>query len=635
MPVLDSQSPDPVAPRAPLPPELLLAAIVDSSDDAIVSKTLDGTITSWNRAAERVFGYRAEEIIGRSVLTLIPTHLQSEETEIIRRLKRGERIDHFESVRRRKDGSLFPVSLTISPIKDATGRIIGASKIARDVSRQREAAQAGHLLAAIVASSDDAIISKSLDGTITSWNHAAERIYGYTAAEMIGSSVLRVVPPELHGEESQVLARLAQGERIEHHETSRIRKDGTRIEVSLTISPIRDGQGRIIGASKIARDITRQRKTDEAVRLLAAIVDSSDDAIVSKNLDGIITSWNAAAQRMFGYTAEEAIGRHITLLVPPDRAAEEAAILDQLRRGERVDHYQTVRVRRDGTPFDVSLTISPIKDRFGRVVGASNVSRDITREKAAIAQIELANEELKRADRMKAEFLAIMSHELRTPLNSIIGFASVLRQGRHGPLTDDQKKQLNLIHASGKHLLSLITDLLDLSRIESGRMDLDAEEFLPCEVVQQAIRTLELQAAQKQLPVRLAVEGSAPVFTDRKRFYQVVLNLLNNAIKFTPSGAIDLRLEQTPETLVLEVTDTGIGIATEQQAGLFRPFHQVESSARRRYEGTGLGLYLCRKLVTLMGGTIGLVSQVNRGSTFTVRLPSRLPENAPAHSAAA
>lgn len=603
----------------------LLAAIVDSSDDAIISKTLTGTITSWNRAAERMFGYTEAEMVGQSVLTLIPPDRQKDEAEILARLQRGEKIEHYETTRMAKSGQRLEVSLTLSPIRNDRGVIIGASKVVRDISALRKSVETAQHMAAIIESSDDGIISKNLDGVIQSWNPAAERIFGYTAPEIVGRPVLQLIPPERHYEEPEILAKVRRGERIDHYETIRVRKDGSRVEVSLTISPIKGAGGTVVGVAKIVRDLSSQRKADQATRLLAAIVDSSDDAIVSKNLNAIVTSWNAGAQRIFGYTAEEMIGRPISVLFPPDRLNEEPMILERLKRGERVEHYQTVRLRKGGEPLHVSLTISPIKDGTGRIVGASKIARDVTREIRALEQLSLANEELKRADRMKSEFLAVMSHELRTPLNSILGFTSVIRQGKQGPVTDDQARLLTMIHSSGKHLLHLINDLLDLSRIEAGRMEVEPEEFVVGEVIDEAIRTLEIQAAQKGLQVERAVDVAEPVFSDRKRLFQVILNLLNNAIKFTPAGSVSIRVVGDGDKLRVSVTDTGIGIPRAKQGGLFQAFSQVEGSSRRRYEGTGLGLYLCKKIVTLLGGEISMVSEHNRGSVFSFWVPMTRP----------
>jgi PAS domain S-box-containing protein len=242
---------------------------------------------------------------------------------------------------------------------------------------------APYWLSAIIETADDAIISKTLDGVITSWNKGAEQIFGYTAEEAVGQPVTILIPADHLDEEPAILARLRAGKRIEHYETVRVRKDGTLINVSLTVSPIKGPDGQIIGASKIARDITERRRAEEKLLQTAAIVENSDDAIISKNLDGIILSWNPGAERLYGYTAAEAIGQPVTMLIPSDRPDEEPRILAQIRRGERVDHYETVRRHKDGTLVDVSLTVSPVRDTGGRIVGASKIARDITGRKKA------------------------------------------------------------------------------------------------------------------------------------------------------------------------------------------------------------------------------------------------------------
>jgi PAS domain S-box-containing protein len=257
-----SDNPSPELVKSSLDPRIHLAEIVDSSDDAIISKTLDGIILSWNRAASRVFGYKTEEIVGRSILTLIPPELHHEEDEILRRLRAGERIEHFETTRLRKNGERFPISVTISPIKDATGRIIAASKIARDISERKKMDESRSRLAAIVDSADDAIISKDLNGIVRTWNEAAHRIFGYREEEMIGQSILRLIPPELHYEEDEILSKLRAGQRIDHYETRRMKKNGETFEVSVTISPILNESGAVIGASKIARDISDKKRVE-------------------------------------------------------------------------------------------------------------------------------------------------------------------------------------------------------------------------------------------------------------------------------------------------------------------------------------------------------------------------------------
>ena len=239
-----------------------LAAIVESSDDAIVGKTLDGTITAWNRSAERIFGYSAEEAIGQNITLIIPQDRRDEEYMILGKIRAGERVEHFETKRQRKGGGLIDVSLTISPIRDETGRVVGASKVARDITAARDAERAQAYLAAIIDSSDDAIVSKNLDGVITSWNGAAERMFGYMAADAVGKHISLIIPSELIDEEYAILAKVKSGQRVEHFETRRRTRTGELVDVSLTVSPILDSRGRIIGASKIGRNVTEQRRTE-------------------------------------------------------------------------------------------------------------------------------------------------------------------------------------------------------------------------------------------------------------------------------------------------------------------------------------------------------------------------------------
>jgi PAS domain S-box-containing protein len=250
-----------------------LASIVDSSDDAIVTKDLNGVITSWNRGAERVFGYAASEVIGKPISILIPPGQENEEPEILARIRLGQKIDHYETIRRRKNGRLINISLTVSPMRNAENRIIGASKIARDITERRDAEQTTERLVAIVEFSDDAILTKNLDGIITSWNRGAERIYGYTADEAIGNPVTMLIPADMPNEEPMILARIRAGQRIEHYETVRRRKDGSLVDISLTVSPLKNAKGEIVGASKIARDVSEWRRVREQQHLLLREMD--------------------------------------------------------------------------------------------------------------------------------------------------------------------------------------------------------------------------------------------------------------------------------------------------------------------------------------------------------------------------
>ncbi|KQM76250.1 hypothetical protein ASE74_19545 [Pedobacter sp. Leaf216] len=295
------------------------------------------------------------------------------------------------------------------------------------ISLLQRADEKSAVLSSIVASSDDAIISKDLNGIVTSWNNSAQRIFGYSPKEIIGTPILRLIPPERQDEEQMILTQLKNGIRIDHFETQRLGKDGSLIDVSLTISPIYDASGIVIGISKIARDLTFNRKAEVDARRLIAIIESSDDAIVSKDLNGVVTSWNASAERIFGYNAGEMIGESILKIIPPERLEEEPKILAQLRKGIRVDHFETQRLKKDGALVSVSLTISPIKNSAGEVIGVSKIARDITDKKLA--------------EKKKEEFVGFVSHELKTPLTSLKSYIQIAQAKIENP--DFLRKALN------------------------------------------------------------------------------------------------------------------------------------------------------------------------------------------------
>jgi len=317
-----SRNPKADMPLTRLDPRFHLAAIVDSSDDAIYSMDLNGIINSWNAAAARVFGYKAEEIIGQSILRLIPPELHHEEEDLLRKLRDGEQIEHSETVRMRKSGERFPVSVTISPVRDEAGRVTGASKIARDISDRKNAEDSRFRLAAIVDSADDAIISKDLNGIVRTWNEGARRMFGYNAEEMVGQPVLRLIPRDLQYEEDEILRKLRAGERIDHYETTRAKKNGETFEVSVTISPIRDETGRVVGASKIARDISDRKRIERLLvqseklaatgRMAAAIAHEINNPLESvMNLIYLARQNSSAGSKAQRYlvTAEEELER--------------------------------------------------------------------------------------------------------------------------------------------------------------------------------------------------------------------------------------------------------------------------------------------------------------------------------------
>jgi two-component system sensor histidine kinase/response regulator len=397
---------------------------------------------------------------------------------------------------------------------------------------------------------------------------------------------------------------------------------------------------------------------------LAAIVDSSDDAIIGKTLDSVIRSWNAGATRMFGYTAEEAVGRSVLMLIPPELQSEEHDIVAKLSRGERIEHFETVRVRKDGRRIDVSLSVSPICDGEGSVIGAAKIARDTTESnrlrraerelseqlqqqaleleaqideaQSLQEELEQTNEELQRAveaarnaqgdaeraSQAKTQFLATMSHELRTPLNAIAGYVELIELGLRGALTDEQRSDLARIKHNQETLLRLIEDVLDIAKLESGRL-----EYLPGDVpIDDLLQTLDAfvapTLAKKGIAYRFVPCGAGVhAYADRNKVEQIMLNLLSNAVKFTDGGTIELRCTTDERRVQITVADTGRGINRELLDSIFEPFVQGEQQLTRTAQGTGLGLSISRQLARGMGGDVTAVSEPGCGSTFTLVLP--------------
>jgi PAS domain S-box-containing protein len=484
-------------------------------------------------------------------------------------------------------------------------------------------------LAAIVASSDDVIVSKTLDGIITSWNPAAERIFGWSEVEAVGRHITLIIPEDRRAEEDGVLARIRRGERVDHFETVRRAKDGHLLEMSITVSPVKDAAGHIVGASKVARDITEQRQGEIALRRLAAVVESSDDVIVSKTLDGVITSWNPAAERTFGWSEAEAVGRHITLIVPEDRRAEEYDVLARIRRGERVDHFETVRRTKDGRLIDMSITVSPVKDAAGHIVGASKVARDITERRRVeeqrarlLAREQEARQQAEALNNAKDELLATVSHELRTPLNSIFGWARMIQSGDLDEA--GRARAVNAILRNASAQTRLVEDLLDLSRIAAGHMRLDFERLDLNATIEAALETVRPAARAKDINLEAMLDGALGTMEGAPdRLQQVMWNLLMNSVKFTPPGGrVRISTQRRADSVAIVVADTGQGIAAEVLPHVFELFRQADSSSTRAHGGLGLGLTLVRRLVELHGGNVIAESAgKGQGATFTVTLP--------------
>ncbi|SDD13023.1 PAS domain S-box protein [Pedobacter soli] len=491
---------------------------------------------------------------------------------------------------------LEKLALNLNLDEDKLQRLNAVLKIAEEKNA---------ILHAINQSTDDAIISKNLDGIITSWNKAASRIFGYTAEEMIGVSILTLIPEDLHYEETEIIAKLQRGIAINHFETKRRRKDGTLVDLSLTISPVLNSKGVIIGVSKIARDITDRLSAEVNSKRLSAIIESSDDAIISKDLNSIVTSWNDSAVRIFGYNAEEMIGQSILKIIPNDRHDEEPKILSQLSQGIRVDHFETIRRRKDGRLIDVSLTISPIKDSAGRVIGLSKIARDIT--------------ERKQADKKKEEFIGLVSHELKTPLTSLRSYVQVALFKARKEENDFIDKALSRAELQTKKMEAMIRDFLNISRMEDGHLKLNLSQFDLSALINNCISDASITTSKHHF--NYIGEQNALAIGDAEKISLVLINLISNAIKYSPDGGeITVTCERQDNYLTVAVKDQGIGIPKEDQKLLFRKFYRIQSEETRSISGFGIGLYLVYAILELHGSSIEVESTAGSGSTFLFKL---------------
>lgn len=407
------------------------------------------------------------------------------------------------------------------------------------------------------------------------------------------------------------------------------RKDGSERWMLGRGRAFYDDSGKPYRLAGLGLDITERKQAEMASKRLAAIVESSDDAIIGKDLNGVITSWNTGAERLYGYTAEEMIGAPIALLIPSERPDEEPAILARLRRGETIDHYETVRLTKDGRQLNVSLTVSPIIDASGKVIGASKIARDITQKKRAeeereelLAREHAARSEAEAANRIKDEFLATLSHELRTPLTAMLGWLSMLRSGR---LDDETSKHaLDTVERNAKAQAQLIEDLVDVSRIAGGKLRLDVQPVDLSSLISAAVDIVRPAANARGVLIEISVDPTVGrVAGDPARLQQIIWNLLSNAVKFTArDGYVYVKLRRVESFAEVEVRDTGIGIDADFLPWVFERFRQAESAVTRSHRGMGLGLAIVRHLTELHGGTVGAHSDgEGHGATFTIRVP--------------
>ncbi len=627
----------------------LLRVTLHSIGDAVMTTDNEGRITYLNDVAESLTGWIRADALGQPLDAVF--RIVNEETRrpvespATTALRDGVVVGLANhTVLIRKDGSERPIDDSAAPIRNEGGDVSGCVLIFRDVTAQRRLDQdkagrllTARLLASIVESSDDAIIGKSLDGVIQSWNAAAERLFGHTAGQAVGRHISLVIPPDRIAEEDHIVARLKAGQRIDHFETERLRSDGQRILVSLTISPIKDDAGHVVGASKIVRDVTRQRQAEERERQLlaeAAAANAKFQAFFEQGalfagimaVDGTILEANQSSSEGCGYTKEQIIGKPFW---EGPWWAPSAAVAARIEAGSaQAAAGDAFRAEMpffvgDGSQRVADVTILPIRDQTGRVIFLAPTGTDITDRKRAEADRERLAADLSEADRRKDEFLAMLAHELRNPLAAISNAVHVLR--REG--SDGQAVQAasEMLERQVGQVARLVDDLLDMSRITQGKIELRKGQVELAPILDQAVEAARApyEGRSQELTV---TRPSEPVYlqADAARLAQVVGNLLSNASKFTDDGGhIWLSAERDVDQAVIRVRDSGVGIAAEEVPRLFDMFTQVDTSRERSRDGLGIGLTLVKALVEMHGGTVQARSEgLGHGSEFVVRLPT-------------
>jgi len=597
-------------------------SLIEASLDPLVTIGSDGKVTDVNKATELVTGYNRSELIGTDFSDYFtePEKAREGYEHIFRE---GLVRDYALEIQHR-DGHITPVLYNASVYRDEGGEVIGIFAAARDVTEHKRAEKALKLANAynrsLIEASIDPLVTIGPDGKITDVNNSTESITGYSRKELIGTDFSDYfTKPEKAREGYQ---HVFQKGMVRDYPLEIRHKYGHITPVLYNASVYRDENGEVIGVFAAARDITELKKAEEKIQTLASVVESSNDAIITESLDGIITSWNKGAEQVYGYSAEEVLGKNMSILEPDHLKGEIKQLADKVKQGKKVQHHETLRLKKDGKILNISVTLSPVFDVSGKLVAISNIAGDITEKK--ISENLLHEKQIAEvANRTKNDFLANMSHELRTPLNSIIGFSDMLYEQVYGELNQKQRRAVGNISNSGKHLLNLINGILDLSKIEANKMELNYREFELAAKLDLIRNVLCPIADKKNIEIEIDMDSRLTrIRADEDKFTRIMYNLVDNAIKFSyENSLVKIRARKKGDLVEITVKDTGIGIKAEDQHKLFKPFSQVNSFSSKKFQGTGLGLSLVKQIVNLHGGYVWFRSEQGEGSTFAFAIP--------------
>jgi PAS domain S-box-containing protein len=633
--------------------EALYRHLVHALPVAMYACDGQGRVTMYNQAAAMLWGREPE--IGKDlwcgswkIYRPNGDPLPLDECPMAVSLREGRPVHGQEIIIERPNGSRRHVLPHPEPILDAGGEVVGAVNMLIDITDRKKAERAMAHLAAIVNSSESAIVGKDLHGIVTSWNRAAERLFGYSAEEMIGRSILRVIPPDRRDEEVRILDRIASGQSVEPYETIRRRKDGSEVHISLTVSPIIDGHGNVIGASKIARDISEEKRAEQALRqaleFQEAVVSNMGEGLYTVNREGYVTSINRTAEQLFGWTSEELLGRKMHEMTHYKHRdgtpfyAEECAGLQVLRSGTPLTNYEDVFVRKDGSCFDVVYSSSPIR-AGDEIAGLVVVFRDISEQKRAEEVLRdrdraltIANDELTQQSDALSEvnnelqsFSYSVSHDLRAPLRTVDAFVRIIEEDHGSRLNVETRRCLGIVKKAARQAGELIDDLLEFSRL--GRVGMDLRLVNMEQLAREVGR--EQQMMEEDRTVDLRISDLPAAKGDLRLLKLVWTNLLSNAFKYTrPRAAAQIEVGWMPDdrqtdACVYYVKDNGVGFDMKYVHKLFGVFQRLH--LKEEFEGTGVGLAIIQRIVRRHGGRVWAEGKRDGGATFFFSLRKALP----------